>query len=518
MQGNKKSVVAILITLLLVVLVIGVFIYPGVRMDAEVPEVPVNNLSVFQAKVPSSILHVDFVNSTEDFNSSATDVCFFIINDSIGNTKFNADSFHPIGEAKIENSKEYLIRQVKAGNFVTDRGDYPMSSLGRVRITEVEFVYFDRFADYPYDYRGETTYYPTWKLTTETSNYGHEILMVKAISPDTSISYTDVYDSITVAGSLISDMADENISVRVNAVKELVEMDKSAVEPLIRALESYNPKIRENSARALGKIGNETAVEPLIHALGDRDSEVRNAAKFGLMDIGDSAFEPLVRVANDLNESHASRVWAVQTLGEMGEPAVEPLIFLLADETGLDSTAAHSLSIIGEPAVEPLILALDDNDLKVRNHAAVALGRIGDEIAVEPLTKALNDESELVRTSAKISIEGIVNKHKYGAIATYGNVPEFYIGDERDLWIDELAIIEKEVSDDMLAYTYPNGSVVTYGPDINGFIVVDILDDSQVSTSLMDEIYGIFDQQSRQFGINEVPVVFQFQTNEPENG
>ncbi|WP_198003775.1 HEAT repeat domain-containing protein [Methanococcoides burtonii] len=350
---------------LLVVLVIGAFFYPGVRLDAEVPEVPVNNLSIFQAKIPLNILHVDFVNSTEDFNSSANDVCFLVINDSIEDTKFNADSFHPIGEAKIENSKGYLTRQVKVGNFVTDRGDYPMSSLGRVRITEVEFVYFDRFDVYPYGYGDETTYYPTWKLTTKTSNYGHEILMVKAISPSTPISHTDVYDSTSAAGSLISDMADENISVRVNAVKELVEMDASAVEPLIQALGSYDPKIRENSAQTLGKIGNETAVEPLIDVLGDRDSDVRNAAKIALVDIGDPAFEPLVRVANDLNESQPSRIWAIQALGEMGEPAVEPLMVLIT-VNDVSGPATQSLSRIGEPAVESLILALGDNDSQVR--------------------------------------------------------------------------------------------------------------------------------------------------------
>lgn len=516
MQENKKALIGFLIMLLLVVLVIGAFLYPGVRLDAEVPEVPVNNLSIFQAKTPSSILHVDFVSSTEDVNDSTNDVCFLVINDSIENTKFNADSFHPIGEGKIENSKEYLIRQVKAGNFVTDRGDYPMSSLVRIRITDVEFVYFDRFDVYPYDYRGETTYYPTWKLTTKTSNYVHEILMVKAISPDTPISYTDVYDSTSTVGSLISGLADENISVRVNAVQKLVEMDASAVGSLIQALGSYDPDIRENSAQALGKIGNETAVEPLIDVLGDRDSEVRNAAKVALVAIGDPAFEPLVRVANNLNESDVSRIWAIQALGEMGVPAVEPLMLLLTDKN-VSGSATQSLSKIGEPAVEPLILALGDNNSKVRVSAVLALGRIGDERAVEPLTEALNDESELVRTSAKISIEGIVNKHKYGAIATYGKEPEFYIEDEMDYWIDELAMVEKGVSDDMLAYTYPNGPVVIYGPNRNGFIVVDILDGSPINTSLMDEIYGIFDRQSRQCGINEVPLTFQFQTNEPED-
>ncbi|MFQ6054633.1 MAG: HEAT repeat domain-containing protein [Methanosarcinales archaeon] len=51
-------------------------------------------------------------------------------------------------------------------------------------------------------------------------------------------------------------------------------------------------------------------------------------------------------------------------------------------------SAAIALGEIGEPAVEPLIKALGD---RVREKAAIALGEIGDARAVEPLIKALRD-------------------------------------------------------------------------------------------------------------------------------
>lgn len=152
-----------------------------VSLNTEVPVLPVNQLPIFQGKASSNILYVDFVDSIEDFNSSTDDICFLVTNDDIAKTKINTGNFHIIGQAKIDNSNEYIIHQVKNGNFITDTGNYPMSPLGRVRIVDIEFVYFDRFDYYSYEYEGETTYYPTWKITAETSNYGDEIIMIKAM-------------------------------------------------------------------------------------------------------------------------------------------------------------------------------------------------------------------------------------------------------------------------------------------------------------------------------------------------
>jgi hypothetical protein len=48
-----------------------------------------------------------------------------------------------------------------------------MSSLGRVKIVDVELVYFDLFDNYPYEY--ETTYCPAWKIT---ANYGDGMILI----------------------------------------------------------------------------------------------------------------------------------------------------------------------------------------------------------------------------------------------------------------------------------------------------------------------------------------------------
>ena len=315
--------------------------------------------------------------------------------------------------------------------------------------------------------------------------------------------------------SLIQDLADQNVSVKVNAVKTLVEMGESAVDPLIQALENDNPEVRENAAHALGKIGDERAVESLIELLCDGNKEVKYAARDALANIGEPALNPLIRYIYDQNKSIPSREQAIVALGRIGEPAVGPLIQLLAERgTGLDGFAAPALNDIGEPAVEPLIQTLEDDNPRVRAHAASILGRIKDERAVEPLTKALNDEDERVRTFAKTSLERIANQNKYGVIAIYGREREFYIEDERREWLDKLDSIGSGVRDDMKKYIRPDGPVISYGYSYYGYTSVEFLEGSDIDEKLMDEIYDIFDQRGKQMGINDVPVLFQFDSIE----
>ena len=94
---------------------------------------------------------------------------------------------------------------------------------------------------------------------------------------------------------------------------------------------------------------------------------------------------------------------AVEALGKIGEPAVEPLIQALKDEDdGVRWSAAEALGEIKDArAVKPLVKALKDKYWYVRKQAAYALGDIGDARAVEPLIEALKDDEEEVREAAK---------------------------------------------------------------------------------------------------------------------
>lgn len=344
----------------------------------------------------------------------------------------------------------------------------------------------------------------------------------------------------TIIESLIQNMGQKDVFIRLDAVKTLVEIGDLAVDPLIQALNDENPKIRENSAAALGKIGNERAVHPLIELLGDESEEVQRVANFALCDIGGPAVEPLVEAMNDPNVNWAVHlngmrvletigderavdpliemlggvdgVDAAAALGEIGEPSVEPLIDVLEDNNPLvRAYAARALGGTGDSrAVEPVIELLNDEDENVRSNAAMALGELDDRRAIEPLTKALDDKSNRVRILARSAIENIKRQtSSYKVITFYGKEMDFYTEDERRSWLDELESM-RNIRNDMEKYMYPDGPVISYGQGYDGYISVTFLEGSEINGSLMDEIYETIDQKAVQNGIDNIPVKFEF--------
>ena len=78
-------------------------------------------------------------------------------------------------------------------------------------------------------------------------------------------------------------------------------------------------------------------------------------------------------------------------LGNIGEPAIEPLIAAIREKNVcLRLNAIVALGFIGETAVNPLTKLLQAPDGDVRGLAAAALGRIGAP-AVEVIIKVITD-------------------------------------------------------------------------------------------------------------------------------
>lgn len=162
-----------------------------VTLDAEVPLIPVNELPIYKGKSSLNTLNVSFTDSSESYdNSHMGEIYFLVDNDRIAESRFNLTDneavLQPVKTANLQtaglnDSGKYIIQQIRIRNFVTQKGNQPMFSLGRIRITDVKFVYFNGFDTYPYRYKSQTTYYPAWKVTVETSNYGNEVLMIKAL-------------------------------------------------------------------------------------------------------------------------------------------------------------------------------------------------------------------------------------------------------------------------------------------------------------------------------------------------
>lgn len=165
--------------------------------------------------------------------------------------------------------------------------------------------------------------------------------------------------------------------------------EKRDVEGLIETLKDNHSPVREReeAARALGEIG-EPAVKPLIEALEDENLLVQEWAIKALGKIGDAkAVKPLIE--------SISRTQHIRF-----RPVVQLDILLVK--------AVEALVKIGEPAVKPLIKALKDEF--VRAEAAQALGKIGDARAVKPLIQALKVDDGLARGDIERALKKIKAK------------------------------------------------------------------------------------------------------------
>ena len=187
--------------------------------------------------------------------------------------------------------------------------------------------------------------------------------------------------------TLVLLLQDKVPAVRDEAIAALVSMGESAVEPLVAALEDQDWRVRLRATEALCVVKSPTAVEPLVGLLQrDPDTAVRQEAARALGQIGDeSAVDALLGVV----EEPRLQVRVIEALGRIGDRRVLPLLFRLIGEL---KTSDY----------EDRTPACEDNryeqDLASVEEAIRALARIHDEEAIPLLVTAL--QSTLIRNEA----------------------------------------------------------------------------------------------------------------------
>ena len=96
-------------------------------------------------------------------------------------------------------------------------------------------------------------------------------------------------------------------------------------------------------------------------------------------------------------------------------------------------------------------------------------------------------------------------------IATYGTLPEFENREQWLKWVNvDCGVIIAGVRDKMDPYFYPAEPLVSYGADFDGYIEMRIHKNLTVEKPLLDELYGIIDEEAKKNGFYEVPVRFVF--------
>lgn len=93
-------------------------------------------------------------------------------------------------------------------------------------------------------------------------------------------------------------------------------------------------------------------------------------------------------------------------------------------------------------------------------------------------------------------------------LATKGKIPKFDTKEERLKWYDKLDKSKDIVKKDMDPYLYPNGSVIGYGWNSNGYFEVTFYKGINVTDSQISEIYSLINKKTSEVSIQEIPIVF----------
>lgn len=215
---------------------------------------------------------------------------------------------------------------------------------------------------------------------------------------------------------------------------------------LIKALKDQDKNVRKEAITVLGQIKDKRAIDPLLTTLNDKNDDLRASAVNALMNYDDPRVLDLCYPLLKDKSSDVRYAAALYITNKPDKKSVEHLINILEDPQsgGLALAAADALSVMKEErAIEPLIKALqrppesnriDGFESGLRNHAATALGKIGNTKAVPALIECISNEKndKFLRQNAAKALKHIGDPIALKAIAA---VPED--------WLHEIGNVKK---------------------------------------------------------------------------
>jgi len=209
---------------------------------------------------------------------------------------------------------------------------------------------------------------------------------------------------------------EQKAPTRDNYMRMLVDIGPKAVDPLLRHLDSDSDDIiRGYCCLTLGKIGDKSAEGPIKKALKDKNADVRARAAKGLTDlIKVKAIPHLIEVLKDKHET--PRESAQKCLLELGDSAVEPLIndcLIQSEDPFLRNQGMVILGRMGKKVTPRLIQLLESStEADVQIMTAKTLRDIGDKSALDPIKNAAEKYTGKDEKSQKTrrSLDGAYNE------------------------------------------------------------------------------------------------------------
>ncbi|MBI4510927.1 MAG: HEAT repeat domain-containing protein [Deltaproteobacteria bacterium] len=219
------------------------------------------------------------------------------------------------------------------------------------------------------------------------------------------------FDREPTASLLLSAATEDPSSeVRLCAIRALARHVKwLSIEPLLQRLTDSDVEVRMAAVDALSSLGTRDAVEALLRSLPGASIPMREKISEALA----SGKHPTFREQlSSLVESPDLdiRLGVTWTLGKMADPLGVPYLcrFLRATEGKLRASAAGALGKIpGEPSVAALLTAVEDRDPRARAAVINALAKVGSTCTAQVLGAVrgrLADPDSFVRNRAAIAL------------------------------------------------------------------------------------------------------------------
>ncbi len=208
---------------------------------------------------------------------------------------------------------------------------------------------------------------------------------------------------------LIGRLGSDDYSRRSEAIDELVDIGRPAVQPLIRALRDYDIRVIFGAAEALGELRATDAAPAMAGLLADERAWI--AAVDHLHELGDAGLIAATDVFLGGPDRHA-RQHAALALGRFGLEGLQVLLvegLVRSDSAQTRANACRGLQL-GIDAKGPdwlpddfiveaereLANALLNDTLEVRAWGAGALGELQLHRSEEPLIQAIEDFHEML--------------------------------------------------------------------------------------------------------------------------
>ncbi|HVL70120.1 MAG TPA: HEAT repeat domain-containing protein [Vicinamibacterales bacterium] len=222
---------------------------------------------------------------------------------------------------------------------------------------------------------------------------------------------------VTRAGeALIKTVNDSQQPVRFAAMRALGEIrEASAIASLTQQVEYYRKgEGAWSGIDALARIAHPSSVPLFTARLQDRDPYIRRAAAEGLGRAGAEAAIPALEQVATTDSSEMVRAAAAFALQKMGRNYVARLVETLDSGSMAPQVASYFLEL-GAPAAPALVPHLKDPDESIRGNVALILGAIGGADAIAAIEPLLHDRSREANRAAHRAIERLKLRHAAGA-------------------------------------------------------------------------------------------------------